>query len=511
VSEPNADVPPPETGFQAPDAVKPLPPEKTEMSSPPAPAPLGKVAWLVVIVAAIGFLFDTYELLMTPLVLAPALSELLRVPPNHPDVTVWVGRVLWITALCGGVFGLLGGWLIDRLGRKSVLAGSIFVYSLSPVMAGLSTELHWLIFFRCTTFVGVCVEFVAAVTWLAELFPDKRQKELALGWTQAFASVGGLFVTGVSVGIGSLVQNNVLPALPVGDPSNPAWRWTLMTGLIPALPIALLLPFVPESAVWLARKRAGTLKRPSFGEIFAPLLLRTTLVTTALSACAYAAAFGTLQVTVAQGVPGLPDLAEARARMAPLIKANQALDKDSPEFKENLRKIGKITKEEIQPRREQVQLMQELGGLVGRILLAVALVLVASKRLLLWLFQVPGLIIIPVVWWWVYPTHPEYFTAGVFLAGACIVAQFSFFGEYLPKVFPVHLRGTGGAFATNVGGRMIGTAAAFLTTGVIAPLLTVGSNPFEKVAFAAGVTGVLVFGFGFLVSLFLQQPQEEKA
>src|SRR5205085_1235118 len=82
--------------------------------------------------------------------------------------------------------------LIDRLGRKSVMIGSIFVYSLSPVLAGLSTNLAWLIFFRCTTFVGVCVEFVAAVTWLSELFPDKRQRELVVGWTQAFASVGGL-------------------------------------------------------------------------------------------------------------------------------------------------------------------------------------------------------------------------------------------------------------------------------------------------------------------------------
>jgi MFS family permease len=515
VSEPNADVPSPETAIQVPGPAKPPLQEKADASIPPAvPASLGRTAWLVVIVAAIGFLFDTYELLMTPLVLAPALSELLRVPPNHPDVTVWVGRVLWITALCGGVFGLLGGWLIDRLGRKSVMAGSIFLYSLSPVMAGLSTELHWLIFFRCTTFVGVCVEFVAAVTWLSELFPDARQKELALGWTQAFASVGGLFVTSVSIGIGSLVRSNVLPGLPVGEPSNAAWRWTLMTGLIPALPIALLLPFVPESAVWLERKRAGTLKRPRFREIFAPLLLRTTLVTTALTACAYAAAFGTLQVTVAQGVPGLPDLADARAQMAPLVKANQTLDKDSKEFNDNLRKIGKINKEEIQPRREHVQFMQELGGLVGRVLLAVALVLIASKRLLLWLFQVPGLVIIPLVWWWVFPNHPEYFTMGVFLAGACIVAQFSFFGEYLPKVFPLHLRGTGGAFATNVGGRMIGTSAAFLTTGVIAPLVTswLGGGPVtpEKVAYAAGVTGVLVFGFGFLVSLFLQQPPPEK-
>ena len=496
------------------------------MKASSAGSPLGITAWLVVIVAAIGFLFDTYELLMTPLVLAPALSELLRVPPNHPDVTAWVGRVLWITALSGGVFGLLGGWLTDRLGRKFVMALSIFVYSISPVLAGFSTSLGWLVFFRCATFVGVCVEFVAAVTWLSELFPDKRQRELAVGWTQAFASVGGLFVTSVSVGVGALVQKEILPSLRVGDPLNAAWRYTLMTGLIPAIPIALLLPFVPESAVWLERKKAGTLKRPKFTEIFGRGLWRTTLVTTALSACAYAAAFGTLQVTVTQGVPGLrlPDLVEAREESEPLNKANQALqkemqalDKDSPEYEakhtayiDNLRKIGKISKDKVQPRREQVQFMQELGGLLGRILLAVALLFIVSKRLLLWLFQVPGLLIIPLVWFYVFPNQPHYFTVGVFLAGACIVSQFSYFGEYLPKVFPVHLRGTGGAFATNVGGRMIGTSAAFLTTNVIAPMLTVGTNNFEKVAFAAGITGVLVFAIGFLVSIFLPQPPPEK-
>jgi hypothetical protein len=112
----------------------------------------------------------------------------------------------------------------------------------------------------------------------------------------------------------------------------------------------------------------------------------------------------------------------------------------------------------------------------------------------------------------VFQNRPELFTTGVFLAGACIVGQFSYFGEYLPKVFPVHLRGTGGAFATNVGGRMIGTSAAFLTTNIIAPLLTVGSNSFEKVVYAAGVAGVLVFGVGFLFSFFLPEPpREEKA
>src|SRR4029079_7470172 len=175
--------------------------------------------------------------------------------------------------------------------------------------------------------------------------------------------------------------------------------------------------------------------RPRFGEIFAPALRRTTVVATVLSACAYAAAFGTLQVTVTQGVPGLPDLAEARGQMRPLVQANETLQKEmatlpkgSPEYdqkekvyNDNWRKIGKINKDEIQPRREHVQFMQELGGLVGRILLALALVYVANKRLLLWLFQVPGLVIIPVVWFWVFPNLPQYFAAGTFLAGACIV------------------------------------------------------------------------------------------
>jgi hypothetical protein len=158
-------------------------------------------------------------------------------------------------------------------------------------------------------------------------------------------------------------------------------------------------------------------------------------------------------------------------------------------------------------------MMQESGGLAGRILLAIALLYIANKRLLLWLFQIPGLVIIPVVWFWVYANEPQYFTLGVFLAGACIVSQFSYFGEYLPKVFPVHLRGTGGAFATNVGGRMIGTSAAFLTTGIIAPLLarSAGGGPVtpQQVAFAAGITGLLVFGVGFLVSLFLPQPPRD--
>jgi MFS family permease len=274
--------------------------------------------WLIVAIAAIGFLFDTYELLMTPLVGVPAIAELLQVPPNNPLVTVWTGRMLWMSALCGGVFGLLGGWLIDRFGRKRIMVASIFVYSLSPVAAAMSTSLGAFVLFRCTTFIGVCVEFVAAITWLAELFPDPRRKKIVLGSTQAFASVGGLLVTGVNAWVGD--HANTLPALPLSEIFNAhaSWRYTLFTGLAPAILIAFLLPFVPESQVWRERRQAGTLKRPSFGELFAPELRRVTLVTALLSACAYAAAFGALQLTPLRIAPGLPELAEQQKALAPL-------------------------------------------------------------------------------------------------------------------------------------------------------------------------------------------------
>ena len=82
------------------------------------------------------------------------------------------------------------------------MALSILLYSFSPFAAAFATSLAAFVFFRCTTFIGVCVEFVAAITWLAELFPDKRaERDRWLGITQAFASLGGVLITGVNAWI----------------------------------------------------------------------------------------------------------------------------------------------------------------------------------------------------------------------------------------------------------------------------------------------------------------------
>src|SRR4051794_4536499 len=78
----------------------------------PPPQRLTLTVWLILVMAAIGFAFDIYELLMLPLVLPPALSELLpHAPPGSEEFNLWRALMFWVPAMAGGLFGLLGGYL----------------------------------------------------------------------------------------------------------------------------------------------------------------------------------------------------------------------------------------------------------------------------------------------------------------------------------------------------------------------------------------------------------------
>ena len=123
-------------------------------------------------------------------------------------------------------------------------------------------------------------------------------------------------------------------------------------------------------------------------------------------------------------------------------------------------------------------------------------------------FLVPGVVILPLTYWILYHQSATAMQYGIFACGLLVVAQFSFFGEYLPKIFPVHLRGTGGSFATNVGGRMLGTSAALLTTNIIAPL-TGAKSTFDQVAIACGIVGTTVFVIALALTFFLPEPEKQ--
>jgi MFS family permease len=427
--------------------------------------------WLICAIAALGFAFDIYAVLMAPLVVGPAIGELTRAKPGTPDFNFWVGMFFWVPALVGGAFGLLGGYLTDRYGRRRVLVGSILLYAFSAFAAGFSTNIAMLLVLRSTTYIGVFVEFVAGVAWIAEIFTDAKQREAALGYTQAFSSLGGIMVTAAYAIC--VTYGNSFPEIAGG---HAPWRYTLISGIIPAIPVIIIRPFLPESPAWKARKAAGTLKRPSIAALFAPELRRTTIVTTLMFAFAYGAAFGAIQ-QMPRIVPGLPEVHE----LAPPQQQQTA---------------------------SLVQGYQEIGGLVGRFLLAILALQIVSRRKLIRTFQIPGLLIIPFVFFYAATNSLELTKWGMFAAGIFTVGQLSFWGNYLPRVYPTHLRGTGEGFAANIGGRMLGTSFAFITTQLVNVMP--GTTPSTRLAYASAMVVTFVYAGGLITSFFLPEPKGDQ-
>ena len=423
--------------------------------------------WLICGIAAVGFAFDTYELLMLPLIVRPALLELTTAVPGSAEFNTWVGAMFYVPAIAGGIFGLLGGYLTDRFGRRRVLVWSILLYAFSACATAFAPTVEIWLVCRCATFAGVCVEFVAAVAWLAELFPDPVERERVLGYTQACASLGGLMVSAAYYGIVTVAES--LPAVHGG---HEPWRYMCISGLIPAIPLLIVRPFLPESPVWRQQQRAGTLQRPSLGEIFRPRFRRTTIVASVMVACGYAASFGA-NLQVPRIVPGIAEV--------------QAMSKTAQE-----QTIG------------AVQLLQELGGLTGRVALAALAVHIVGRRRLIRLFLVPGVVVMPLVFF-AATRDLRLIEVGTFLAGFFTVGQFSFWGNYLPRMYPTSLRGTGESFAMNIGGRMIGTGGALVTTTL--SLAMPGGSPAAQLALAAGAVGMTSFLIALIASRWLPEPE----
>jgi len=558
---------------------------------------LTRTQWLICFIATLGFLFDIYELLMLPLIGKDALMDLAGVKPGTPEFTQWFRIIFFVPAICGGIFGLLGGYLTDLFGRRRVLTFSILLYAVAAFCAGFSTTPYQLLFFRCLVFIGVCVEFVAAVAWLSELFPNRVQREKVLGYTQAFSSAGGLTVAIVYGYLSQVSSAGGLPVIPdwfsgvLGnvseDSNNAVWRYTLMSGLIPAIPLIIIRPFLPESPQWQKKKDAGKLKRPSLGELFAPQFKRVTIIITLLFALAYGGAFGALQ-HMRLILPKAPEVAADSTAAKEKAIANaqaQGLDKNKTAIAGS-----RATKAAEGVHVAHVTKVQEIGGLFGRALMAMIMVIVVARgtanilpfvgwsilaaflicesmmgfglkfadpntsaitahllclgkgilfgslvgvpvwwlttkltqflkdapcRSVLRTFLLPGIFLMPLTFGFLIANSLSTAYVGVFFAGVLVIGQFTFWGNMLPRYFPVHLRGTGESFAANIGGRLIGTSFAFLVFTVtdekwqgLFPAALHGPEGFAmRVAYTTAAIGFFVFAAGWFIAGKLPDPK----
>ena len=153
--------------------------------------------------------------------------------------------------------------------------------------------------------------------------------------------------------------------------------------------------------------------------------------------------------------------------------------------------------------------VQEVGGLVGRVLLAVLAVVIVSRQRLIRMFQIPGLIVMPVVFGVDRDIQPQLVVCRGLFRRASVPSPSSVSGGTTCRgCIPIHLRGTGESFAANIGGRLIGTSFAWVTA-TLAVTPDRAYAPDQSGAGGGGV-GFSVYLVGLIASFFLPEPPRDE-
>jgi len=144
---------------------------------------------LAVIVSALGFFVDVYDLLLFAIIRKPSLADL---GLNPEDILIRGESLISIQMIGMLVGGILFGVLGDKYGRLKVLFGSILLYSLANILNGWVQNLPQYTVLRFLAGVGLAGELGAGVTLVSEQLP-KDKRSLAAGFIAGFGVLGAVF------------------------------------------------------------------------------------------------------------------------------------------------------------------------------------------------------------------------------------------------------------------------------------------------------------------------------
>ncbi len=224
---------------------KPPVPDAAAPPAPPTPAGASgggaRAVQLAVLVAALGYFVDIYDLLLFSVVRIPSVKAL-GVSPNDG---AWILSAQMLGLLGGGIlWGVLG----DKRGRLSVLFGSILLYSLANIANGFVQDIHTYGALRFIAGVGLAGELGAGITLVSESMSKERR------------GYGTMIVA--TVGIGGAI-------LAVVVAKSFDWRTAYFVGGGMGLALLLLRVGVYESGMFQQTKKRVA-SRGNFLQLFWP-------------------------------------------------------------------------------------------------------------------------------------------------------------------------------------------------------------------------------------------------
>ncbi|MGD1018662.1 MAG: MFS transporter [Verrucomicrobiia bacterium] len=403
--------------------------------------------WLVLFVAWLGWVFDSMDATIYALVMQPALHDLLRAPgvgPVNADVIGWYGGIIFSVFLIGwAIGGVFFGVVADNFGRTKVLVLTILIYAVFTGMAALSRTWWQLALFRFLTALGIGGEWAAGASLVAEVFPEEKRAQAA-GLLQSAWAAGFL----VAAIIALLLRHH-------------GWRPVFVVGIVPAAVALLVRLWVKEPERWInaraEERQSRTRGRQRLAELFAPGLVRSTMVGSGL---AFVAVFGLWGATnwTPTLIRALPDLRD-------------------------------LSPSELTGRVSYATMVLNVGAVFGYLSFG-PLADRLGRRPVFASMCVGSLVMLPITF--LTPRSYVHVLLLLPLLGFFNNGIFSGFPIYLPELYPTGLRATGAGFCFNVG-RALASTGPFLTGCLVTAL-----GSFGRAASAVAVVylvGLLILPF----------------
>lgn len=192
--------------------------------------PIGKFHYTLLWVIGLGWMFDAMDTGLIAFILT-SMAEEWNMSASEKG---WVVSIGFVGMAIGAVFS---GGLADRIGRRTVFAMTLVIYSVATALCAFAPNLMWLLIFRFIVGLGLGGQLPVAVTLVSEYIPAHvRGRFIVL--LESFWGLGWL--------VAALVSYFVIPSY--------GWHIAFLIGGLPALYVFMILKKVPESVPYLINR-----------------------------------------------------------------------------------------------------------------------------------------------------------------------------------------------------------------------------------------------------------------
>lgn len=446
-------------------------------------------AWMALIAALLGWLFDGAEMGVFSMVGRAAVTDMLGIvgtptPEQESTIGMYFGIIIAVFLVGAATGGVLFGWLGDRMGRVRAMSLSVLTYAVFTGLCGLARDPMQLGVLRFIASLGMGGEWALGVALVMEVWPNRSRAFMA-GLIGAAANVGYMLVGIIGIGLNAILHEAdvVLSSIGLSEATitmltaHKGWRLMMLMGTLPAILTFFFRIFVPESHKWEEEKSKGSTSHWASTDLLGVLI---GAIGPALIVYVWASKDASIALRAVGTLGGLAiavvgytypvyryltralkshTAAETTTPVAPIIRrmllaaclGGVALLGTWGSTQWGATWAGQLTQNNpnVANPREWTQIFLAIGAVVGTILAALAGDWF-GRRLSYCLLCLLSLLS-AVYFFQFHNAYGTSFLIWAFISGACTASFYGWLPLYLPELFPTKVRATGQGFGFNFG------------------------------------------------------------